>query len=208
MAGVGKGATMTPDEIARRFLAAQIAAMEAAFIAAFEDGVEEALAELEGEDDEVAWEDLLDAHGADRSRVMGFYLPTIVAIAGEIASLFQHREGLILGMLAMGLTREQALQRVAAYDEAIRTRVERIKQRLARVFEGIAWSAAELGRAAVISGAGRRIHWVLDSAAEHCETCIGLAGRSPYATIAEIGTVPGAGDTKCGDRCRCHLEFG
>ena len=53
-------------------------------------------------------------------------------------------------------------------------------------------------------GTAGKIRWVLDNLASNCEDCQRLAGE--YASIEEIGTLPGAGDTSCGAYCRCWLE--
>lgn len=52
---------------------------------------------------------------------------------------------------------------------------------------------------------GQLIDWVLGDA-RHCYACPGLAAGSPY-TQETLPTVPRAGSTPCGARCKCHLRF-
>uniref|UniRef100_A0A6M3JA74 Putative ligase n=1 Tax=viral metagenome TaxID=1070528 RepID=A0A6M3JA74_9ZZZZ len=55
----------------------------------------------------------------------------------------------------------------------------------------------------------RRVRWVLDPAAEHCNDsahghgCLGLAGV--YSSWEDMPTVP-AGEVTCLGNCRCHIE--
>jgi hypothetical protein len=50
------------------------------------------------------------------------------------------------------------------------------------------------------------IYWHLGDS-EHCPDCPDLETGSPY-TPESLPTVPGAGDTECGGRCRCWLSTG
>ncbi|NIX55345.1 MAG: hypothetical protein GWN14_05280 [candidate division Zixibacteria bacterium] len=49
------------------------------------------------------------------------------------------------------------------------------------------------------------VYWTL-GIAEHCEDCLSLESFNPW-TRASLPTVPGAGDTRCLGRCKCHLEY-
>jgi len=56
----------------------------------------------------------------------------------------------------------------------------------------------------------RTITWVAHPAAEHCETCMELDGRTWTAPafqrwVQETGILPGQ-NTKCLTNCKCHLE--
>jgi hypothetical protein len=64
------------------------------------------------------------------------------------------------------------------------------------------WADSRRDREA--NGTASRIRWVLDNLASNCADCQRLAGE--YNSIEEIGTLPGAGDTSCGEFCRCWLE--
>lgn len=56
------------------------------------------------------------------------------------------------------------------------------------------------------AGSNMEIHWVLGvPQTVHCVDCPTLSGRT--WTGETLPTVPGAGDTKCGWKCYCHLEF-
>jgi len=46
-------------------------------------------------------------------------------------------------------------------------------------------------------------NWVM-GAAEHCDECPVLAGKSPWMA-GELFTTPGSGMTPCGANCKCHL---
>ncbi len=202
----------SPSEAARRFVAQLVGAAEAAFVTAFEDGVAEACEELderdEGDDVESCdWEHLLAQVSSERGRLLAFYLPAITKMSAEVTALFAHREGAILSWMRQGLSREEAVARVTAITAALERQLASIKARVSQMIEGLSWAASQLGRASVAGRLGRRIYWLLDPAAQHCETCPAFAAGSPYASIAEIGTVPGGPGTACKSRCRCHLEI-
>ena len=56
------------------------------------------------------------------------------------------------------------------------------------------------------AGSNMEIFWVLGvPQTVHCVDCPVLTGRA--WTGETLPTVPGAGDTKCGWKCYCHLEF-
>lgn len=225
------------SQAARHFAAATTAAVEAAFLAAFRDGVEEACAEVE--DDDCDWETLLGGVAQERTRLYTTYAASVTRMAGDLNALLAEQRGALLQMTRAGFSQAQidTVQRMLkdgstqeailnylianGYDRDLalgymqrlfvigdrlrRTRAE-IDRRLKTLFDGVAWAAAELGRAAVMQGRGEHIYWVLDPAVKNCGGCVGLASGSPYASIAAIGTVPGQGDTPCRFNCRCHLE--
>lgn len=50
----------------------------------------------------------------------------------------------------------------------------------------------------------RKVEWILEPTADHCDDCLELATGSPYS-FSELPTVPG-GDVQCGSNCRCALR--
>jgi hypothetical protein len=66
------------------------------------------------------------------------------------------------------------------------------------------WQAFQLGRLDQVVTNGDLIGWVLDSAAQNCDTCIQYASMSPY-TIDTLPGIPGEADTECDGSCRCNL---
>ena len=200
-----------PSTIARHYVANATAAAEVAFLAAFQDGVEQACEELDDPevDDEVAcdWELLLHDVADERASLMRFYLPAVNKMAGELTTLYATMRARALQYASDGLSDIEIESRLQPFRDAIKQRLEGFKRRLAQLIEGLAWAAAELGFAAVARDRKRRLVWVLDPAADHCSTCPVLAVGSPYDSIADIGGVPGGDLTQCRSRCRCHLEY-
>ncbi len=205
---------LSASDIAREFVARQLGAADAAFLDAFRDGFEEAMDELfadieEDERPDFDWQLLLAQAAQERRQILAFYLPALPKMASELTTLFGLREGQILSAMSAGLTREEALETatVRAYTEQIEKTLVSINTRIAQLFAGLTWAASELARGMLAGVMGRRLYWILDPRAEHCPTCPELAANGPYASIAEIGTVPGAEGTDCKSRCRCHLEY-
>lgn len=63
---------------------------------------------------------------------------------------------------------------------------------------------------ATLGPAGTRDFWDLDgkilvwvASADACADCLAIAAASPYANLP---TLPGINDTRCGRRCRCTVE--
>jgi hypothetical protein len=66
---------------------------------------------------------------------------------------------------------------------------------------------AGLARAGV--GGDAVIVWWTLGHADHCVDCVRLSDGSPYRleALESAGLHPGSGHTRCGGRCRCHLEY-
>lgn len=60
------------------------------------------------------------------------------------------------------------------------------------------WSGSVVG-----SGKGSQFDWVT-TAGENCDDCLEIEKGNPYARN-DLPTVPGAGDTRCGSNCNCHI---
>jgi hypothetical protein len=161
------------------------------------------------EEDDLAcdWEALLAEQHPQRSRLIAFYLPAIMKMSSEMMAVANQYRALIMQIMARGGDELELARARSRFEPLIERQAKDIKRRLKQLFEGLAWAASELGVAAVAGRRRRRVIWVLDPAAQHCEDCPGLAAGSPYANLADIGTVPGGPGVACGAHCRCHLEF-
>jgi len=52
----------------------------------------------------------------------------------------------------------------------------------------------------------KNVSWIVTSG-NPCEDCEAIAVGNPYNTVEEIGTVPGAGETRCSGNCQCLLSY-
>lgn len=189
----------SPSVRLRQWAADAQARAEALLYQAFAAEVEAALAELDDDvDDEPPTVDDLWAEVADeRRRLLLFYLPALLRIAGDLQAVAGDALAQFVRGGGVGAQR-QALDRLA----------KGVEGRLAQLYDGLAWAGAELARAAVAERRGMGIYWNLDPSADHCALCPVLAAGSPYASINEIGGVPGGDLTPCKARCRCYLTYG
>jgi len=62
------------------------------------------------------------------------------------------------------------------------------------------------GKVTAAEETGGALIWWRLRPAEHCISCVALAGASPFTPYA-LPTEPGAGDTECRTNCQCFLEF-
>lgn len=188
-----------PEGSAARFVSLANSELNNAYDIAFRDGVMQAVEEL---GIEVNIESVIITGHDQRVRLLSYYLPSVVKMASELVAIFgRFRSDLVShrgesGQLALIKIRYRKL-----FDRQSRS----IRNRISLVAGGLTWSAVELGYAAVAESQGRLIHWELDSSADHCPACPALADGSPYASVSDIGGVPGSDITDCGGKCRCHL---
>lgn len=199
----------------RRFVADGYAGVDEALRNGFQNGVEQECEEWEADhpDDEEFecpdWEILYGQAASERARLIAYYLPSINKMAGEIHAVMGDYQARLAQLIAGGMTPEQAALATVAHKQKLDQLLLSLNRRLAMLYEGIVWAAAELGHSASAQarGAGTQVWWVLDPNAEHCSSCEVLTAGSPYGSVADIGTLPGLNDTECQSRCRCHLEY-
>lgn len=192
-------ARRSPADVARGFVSTATAALNNAFNDAFRDGVMAAVDELGRP---VNVESILASSGSARLRTLGFYMPAIAKMAGELVAISNTYR-------AQESRYRDDPARLADIRARFRTLFEKkrrdLNRRIALMAEGLIWASSELGYAAVAEAAGAQIWWVLDAAAEHCAGCEVLEANSPYRSVDEIGGVPGTGVSPCGAKCRCSL---
>lgn len=188
-----------PEGSAARFVSLANSELTNAYDIAFRDGIMQAIEEL-GID--VNIESVIITGHDHKARLLAYYLPSVVKMAGELIAIF----GRFRADMASHRDEPAQLEIIKArYVKLFERQTRSIRNRIALVAGGLTWSAAELGYAAVAESEGRLIYWELDSGADHCTACPALADGSPYASISELGGVPGSDITDCGGKCRCHL---
>jgi len=124
------------------------------------------------------------------------------AYEGMIADV----ENSIARMETLGMSREAIYDRLKSNldnDEGV---FSTFKGRLSKSVQSLIDTTSQVESNEAIKESAELFRWELEDLADHCDTCLANASLEPQTWDAweELG-IPGAGNTDCGQYCKCTL---
>jgi len=124
------------------------------------------------------------------------------AYEGMIADV----ENSIARMETLGMSREAIYDRLKSNldnDEGV---FSTFKGRLSKSVQSLIDTTSQVESNEAIKESAELFRWELEDLADHCDTCLANASLDPQTWDAweELG-IPGAGNTDCGQYCKCTL---
>ena len=115
-------------------------------------------------------------------------------------------ENSIARMETLGMSREAIYDRLKSNldnDEGV---FSTFKGRLSKSVQSLIDTTSQVESNEAIKESAELFRWELEDLADHCDTCLANASLEPQTWDAweELG-IPGAGNTDCGQYCKCTL---